>query len=77
MTSSVANPNGLREATADGNTLSLLELPFNLSRDNNKLTTNTHWLFCSFLILCSLKKKETFFLSNSLVLPSGAVSGTV
>lgn len=49
MTSSVANPNGLREATADRNTVSPLELPFNFSRDNNKLTTNTHWLFCSFL----------------------------
>lgn len=44
MTSSVANPNGLTEATA-----TTPELPFNFSRYNNKLTTHTHWLFCSFL----------------------------
>lgn len=64
MTSSVANPNGLREATADRNTVSLPELPFNSSRDNNKLTTNTHWLFCSFLsryFVAKERKKEKLF----------------
>lgn len=63
MTSSVANPNGLREATADRNTVSLPELPFNSGRDNNKLTTNTHWLFCSFLsrYFVAKERKKNFF----------------
>lgn len=66
MTSSVANPNGLREATADRNTVSHLLLPFNFSRDNNNNKHSLVGFFFLVLLLCSIKKKGTNFFSVKL-----------